>query len=44
MQGAKEQTSEVVSRAGRNVSPGRKHDLKLISFGFHNFAVHRIKA
>ena len=43
MQGAKEQTSEAMSRAGRNESPGRKHDFKLIHFGFHNLAVHRIK-
>ena len=43
MQGAKEQTSEAMSRAGRNKNPERKHDLKLICFGFHNLAVHPIK-
>ena len=43
MQGAEEQTSEAMSRTERNESPGRKHDLKLICFGFHSLAVHRIK-
>ena len=44
-QRAKEQASEAMRnerKKGRNESPGQKHDLKLIRFGFHNLAVHGV--